>query len=68
MARASDGGPARFYDPARGRDEPPAVTAARERHRALTDQIERAREAVTQRQRERNEALAIPQETGGGDE
>lgn len=63
MARASDGGEPRFYDPSRGREEPPAVTAARERHRALNDQIEAA-----QRQRERSEALTAPQETGGGDE
>jgi hypothetical protein len=62
MARASDARTPRFYDPARGREEPPAVTAARERHRALNDQIEAA-----QRQRERDESRTAPAETGDGD-
>jgi len=43
MARASDARPPRYYDPARGREEPAAVTAARERHRAVSEEIERAR-------------------------
>jgi len=40
MTRASDGLPPRYYDPARGRAEPPAVLAARERHRALNAALE----------------------------
>src|SRR5260370_4345365 len=41
MGGASDARPPRYYDPARGREEPAAVTAARERHRANSEEIER---------------------------
>jgi hypothetical protein len=43
MTRASDTRPPKFYDPSRGRQEPPAVIAARERHRAVNAEMERAR-------------------------
>jgi hypothetical protein len=33
--------PARYYDPARRHAEPPAVTAARKRHRAINEEIAR---------------------------
>lgn len=46
MARASDALPVKFYDPARGRAEPPAVIAARERHRAVNAEIERRSAAL----------------------
>ena len=65
MARASDALPPRYYDPARGREEPPAVTAARERHRAVSEEIER-RQAVMEA---RAAALAAEgtKAEGGGD-
>lgn len=46
LARASDARRFKAYDPARGREEPPAVTAARKRHRAITARIEAAQAAV----------------------
>lgn len=46
LGRASDGRYFKGYDPARGREEPPAVIAARERHRAVSARIEAAREAL----------------------
>ena len=60
MTRASDARPPKFYDPSRGRAEPPAVIAARERHRALNDEIERRREQLAAGQD------PAPEE-GGGD-
>lgn len=47
MARASDGLPFRPYT-YRGHDteEPPAVTAARQRHQALNDEIEQRRQQL----------------------
>ncbi len=46
MARTSDTRPPKPYDPARGRQEPPAVTAARKRHQAINARIKAAQEAL----------------------
>jgi hypothetical protein len=46
MARTSDTRPPKPYDPARSRQEPPAVTAARKRHQAINAQIKAAQEAL----------------------
>jgi hypothetical protein len=45
----SAGRPFKPYDPARGREEPPEVTAARERHRAVNDAIDAAGAAAAAR-------------------
>jgi hypothetical protein len=49
LGRASDGRDFKGYDPARGREEPPAVIAARERHRANSAKIDAARAALDAR-------------------
>lgn len=58
MTRASSGRPFKPYVYGGGEKEPPAVTAARQRHQALNAEIERAQDEAAQRQRERSEALA----------
>jgi hypothetical protein len=64
MTRVSNGRPFKPYV-YRGEKEPPAVVAARERHRCLNAEIERAQDEATQRHRERSEALAGPEPDGG---
>ncbi len=49
MARASYGRPFKPYAYGGGEKEPAAVTAARERHRQLSDEIERDQKAALQR-------------------